>query len=126
MIRVRLIGIPAAQGYLSNLQLSAFLLGTMRLQAGSDLPYAFGIETGHHRNGRLARRAGGAFYLRGAWIAVRGTVGARLARRLPEGPGAMRSEMQAIGRDVVDIARGIVPVRTGALQRSIRSSFRSR
>lgn len=126
MISVRLIGAATTEKYLSELRLSAQLLGTMRLQVGSDLPYAFGIESGRHRGGRLARRAGPAHYLKGGWEAVRPTVGSRLARVLPEGPAALKKEMQAIGNDTRDIARAIVPVRSGDLQRSIRSAFRSR
>ena len=39
-----------------------------RLYVGSRRPYAYGIDTGSHRkSGKLARRAGGSFYLERAY-----------------------------------------------------------
>ena len=45
---------------LKTLKDAAATAGGARLSVTSDLPYAYGIETGRHRGGTLARRAGGA------------------------------------------------------------------
>jgi hypothetical protein len=51
----------AALRALGDLAAGARALGGARMEIGSRLPYAYGIETGFTRSGRVARRAGGAW-----------------------------------------------------------------
>ena len=50
----------AAQAALLEMDAAVRAVGALTLDAGSPLPYAFGIETGRKRSGALARRKGGA------------------------------------------------------------------
>lgn len=92
----------------------------MDLFAGSTLPYAYGIETGRHRGGRLARRAGGAYMLRDAVNDTVRQAPAMLAERIIDGPRPARAAMLAIGDTVVNRAKARTPVVSGALRDSIQ------
>lgn len=125
---IRLIGREKTDLDYERLRLAALVLGNLKLtvtagdsSVGRTNRYARGIETGFHRSGATARKAGGAFYMRGAWAAVRPSVGHRLASRLSEGPNAVEAEAAKIGQDVVEIARGLVPRVSGDLESSIKA-----
>lgn len=89
--------------------------------AGSTLPYAFGIETGRHRGGTLARRAGGVFYLRNALRVQQLKIPGRIAKALFGGRWAVRKEQQSIAEDIQATARSLVVVASGALRASIEA-----
>lgn len=64
---VRLNGMEDAQKQLQRIQRGTRRMGESRAYVYSKLPYAYGQEHGRHqRSGKLARRAGGAFYIRRA------------------------------------------------------------
>lgn len=103
---------------------------TKGYSVGSDLVYAAGIETGRRRSGRVARKAGGVFFMRNALEqvthsgSVQGAIG-----DLPNNPDALRGIRQKLANAVAERARKIlVPFNyspstrrhTGNLARSIR------
>ncbi len=103
---------------------SARSFGNVKLTIGSPLPYAYGIETGYHRGGRLARRAGGAFYLQKGMQAMQTIFQQRAASSLlgiPAGQSfnELLSTMQTTG---LRVAQSSAPVRTGKLRGSIVAS----
>lgn len=90
---------------------------------GTPLVYGFGIETGRHRGGRLARRAGGARMLGKAVQAVRagGTEWmTRLVRAAVRAgrPADGRQLVHAVALRVLGFTQAGTPVRTGTLRRS--------
>lgn len=115
----------AAERALADMDAACRAVGALRLDAGSDLPYAFGIETGRHPSGRLARRAGGAHMVeRGIERA-----GPQLERMVADGiPYGVQGVNNAIARWARIVARpaiqALTPVQTGALRRSITVSPR--
>jgi hypothetical protein len=119
-VRLDVRGIPAVRRFLETQRQGALQLGAARLSIGSGLPYAYGIETGRHPRGKLARRAGGAYYLRGAGREVGPTIPGRIAGSFRRGPGAVRSEIDRIGKDLVAAAKRRAPRVSGDLGDSIR------
>jgi hypothetical protein len=97
--------------------------GGATLSVTSDLPYAYGIETGYHRSGGLARARGGAWMFRnGVNRGLRG-IEQEVASALGEGEQAVVRAYLAKGRRVVSEVQQGTPVRTGALRRSVRMRF---
>lgn len=91
------------------------------LRVGSALPYAYGIETGRTRGGRLARRAGPANFLRGAIGRVEPRLRAVVSDALLDGGDAAERAIAQAGEALVEEAQRLVPVRSGRLRRSIRA-----
>lgn len=87
------------------------------LLVGSNLVYSYGIEYGVTRNGRLARAAGGAFYLQGAVSEVESKVGSEIVNGLEN--GGLRNAFFRLGYMAVTGAQSRTPVITGSLRRSI-------
>jgi hypothetical protein len=116
---IEIKGADTVQAYLQSLKSGTAAAGDEVVFVGTDLKYGFGIETGRHRGGRLARRAGGAFYLRDALNSVKATLEADLTTALPHGPEAILRAMTKVGYDVQREAQHLVPVVTGSLRRSI-------
>jgi hypothetical protein len=94
--------------------------GAARLSWASEVPYAYGIETGRHRGGRLARRAGGAYMMkRGAEEALRGFVD-ELKQEIRIGSRAgVDQTFLRLGRRGISTIRTRTPVLTGRLAGSI-------
>jgi hypothetical protein len=66
-VRVELKGMEDAQKQLKRIERGAKAMANYEATVYSKLPYAYGIEYGRHRkSGKLARRAGGATYIRRA------------------------------------------------------------
>ncbi len=91
-----------------------------RAQVGSSMPYAYGIETGRHRvSGRVARSAGGAYYLQRAVNAVLADADSDVSQGLEKvgapGPWVLRR----LGRWARRLARLNVVRKTGRLRRSL-------
>lgn len=118
---VSIDGAETVRAYLQSLREGLGRAGDETIMVGSNLVYAFGIETGRHRGGRLARRAGGAFYLRDAFNSIKGRLEPEIAAALPRGQDAVLRAMLKLGYDVEREAKNLVPVRTGALRRSIHT-----
>ena len=90
-----------------------------RLSLRSRVPYAFGIETGYHRSGRLARRAGGAWYFRTAAQVVGPLVEREVVMAWPQGPQRVRQAWDGLIRKAANVAATVVPVVSGRLRGSI-------
>lgn len=114
MITVRVVTTDAIK-YL--VELHKLVQQVPRIFVGSDLVYAYGIEYGVTKSGRLARRAGGAFYLKGALDEIQGRVGSEIVNGLAS--GNLRNAFLRLGLTTVTFAQARVPVRTGSLRRSI-------
>lgn len=117
---IRLDGLDTTTRAIAQLRDGAGRFTGRMLAIGSALPYAYGIETGRHRDGRLARRAGGAHYLAAGLATARTSAGTEITAALPKGAGAVNLAMGRLGRRAQQRAQGVVPVRTGALRNSIR------
>lgn len=118
---IQVNGADKVAAYLRQVREGAASAGREQVLVGTPLIYGFGIETGRHRGGRLARRAGGAFYLRNAFRAVQPRIRQELAAALPNGAEAVLRVMTRLGYDVQREAQERVPVRTGTLRRSIHT-----
>lgn len=92
--------------------------GRARIVVGSPLRYAYGVHEGRHRDGALARRAGGSFFLTRALAATRHEIAA-LVRRAGGQEFLGRDVLLAVGFKVEARAKALVPVVTGTLRRSI-------
>ena len=119
-VGVKVVGLKEAQTYLRKLEQAAESADTT-VRVGSSLNYAYGIETGRHKKtGRVARAAGGAFYLSRALALIEKDLPKRLAAGLKEGEPAETTLLRA-GYDVEAEAKKLVPHVTRTLQRSIRT-----
>jgi hypothetical protein len=123
---VRVVGEREAQAYLAKLAASAQYAHRAVVSVGSPLAYAYGIETGRHRGGRLARRAGGVFYLQRAAESVQQALKRDIARALPGGPDDTLEALKKVGADVERKAKALVVRVTGTLQRSIQTIYPGR
>lgn len=66
-MHITLRGLEDVQKQMERIERASKNMGEWKVFVGSRLPYAWGIEFGSHRqSGKLARRAGGSFYLRRA------------------------------------------------------------
>ncbi len=66
-MRITLKGLDDVDKQMARIERGTKALGNYRGEVGSRLPYAYGIEYGRHRkSGKLARRAGGTFYITNA------------------------------------------------------------
>lgn len=86
----------------------------------SPLVYAFGIETGYHRRGGLARAAGGAFMMREGLADVKDRIGPLISASFEGGPSAVPLAEANIGRMVVAAVQRRTPVVSGRLRDSFR------
>jgi hypothetical protein len=109
-----------AQAALLEMDAAVRAVGAMTLDAGSALPYAFGIETGRKRSGALARRKGGAFMFERGIAQAGPTLETWVADGIPYGPQGVNNAIRRWGRIVARPAiQGFTPVLTGALRQSI-------
>src|SRR5690349_3260593 len=88
MAGVTVTGADRLEAYLSNLGQSVKSAHGATVRVGSPANYAFGIETGYRRSGRLARAAGGLFFLQRAYLAVKPRIPAIVAEHLAKGETA--------------------------------------
>jgi hypothetical protein len=116
---IEVVGDEVAVAALTRLARAAAAMAGTPVYVGSSLVYAYGIEHGRHRGGRLARRAGGAFYLTRGLAAVRGQLPTEVARVLRVAGPDPRRLLLGLGYRVQAAAMPLVPVRTGTLRRSI-------
>lgn len=107
--------------YLMRVDQTAERWGRSRTTVGSPLVYAFGIETGRHRRGGLARRAGGAFMLREGLADVEEHMMDLIVESFARGPSAVPLAEANIGRMVVAAVRRHTPVVSGKLRDSFRA-----
>lgn len=120
---VVIMGLGEALAELQRVQSGAQSFGGYTAQVGSSLPYAFGIHYGRHPGGRLARRAGGLFYLTRALEQVRnrGDVRAMVAEGVVAGPLAARKAGRTLAFAVLARAQELeTAVDSGLLRNSLR------
>lgn len=94
-LRITLNGMEDAQKQMQRIERGTKAMGRYTGEVGSKLPYAYGVEYGRHRkSGKLARRAGGAFYITHAIETVLSDADADLAEGLDKvtapGPWVIR------------------------------------
>lgn len=75
-------GMKNARLQMARIERGVRLLGENEAIIYSNLPYAYGQETGRHRKGGLARRSGGARYMRQAADSVASSGEADIAKGL--------------------------------------------
>lgn len=124
MFRLTTRGIPEAQGYLERATRGCASIGALRLKLQTTKPYAWGIETGYRRDGRLARSAGGAYMLRDSWRQIAPEVGRGLANAIPASESGVAVTEARFGARWLSLARSMTPVKTGALRASINLTNR--
>ncbi len=107
---VQILGVEEAKRVFAEFAIGAAEIGGWNVAAGANVPWAYGIEFGHHRkSGGLARRAGGTHALSSATSEVM-RIGDRVVRdALEAGPNEARSALKRIGRLIVKIARKLSP-----------------
>ena len=123
MIYLEITGDRAVQKLMATISDAAQEVASLDLQVGSSLPYAYGIETGYTRYGRLARRAGGAFMVARALEQMMPIVENRLAGTLLRGPSAARREVFSLANQTVQRIQAGTPVRSGNLRDSFQAVF---
>jgi hypothetical protein len=107
--------------YLMDIRATATRWGRSRTVVSSPLVYSYGIETGHHRGGGLARRVGGAYMLREGLKDTEEHMGELILESFARGPSAVPLAEANIGRMVVAAVRRHTPVRSGNLRDSFRA-----
>lgn len=121
---VTISGLDDAKAAFARMARGASQAANAQVLVGSPLQYAYGIETGRHRGGRLARRAGGVFYLTRATEHVIPTVRSRMATAVKD--GAVLPELIKVGFDIERAAKALVVRVSGTLQRSIQTIYPGR
>lgn len=116
---VEVVGDEVAVAALTRLARAAEAMSGTPVFVGSSLAYAYGIEHGRTRSGRLARRAGGAFYLKRGLAAVQSELPSTVLAVLGASRGDPRRLLLGLGYRVQAAAMPLVPVKTGTLRRSI-------
>lgn len=119
-IDFHVIGLDKAVAYFKKLAEEANRVGKIRILVGSNLKYAYGIEYGRHKGGRLARRAGGAFMLKQGFDSVQDTLRADIARAI-ETNGSVYDAMFKNALRAEAVAKANTPVKTGSLRRSFHT-----
>lgn len=120
MITIKVTGVDTAQARLRTMQQGAARLGRTRILVGSNLKYAYGIEKGRHRGGRLARAAGGAFMLQKGLDSIKESLPRDIAQAIDTGD----SVYDAVYRNALraeNVAKSFTPVKTGSLRRSFHT-----
>jgi hypothetical protein len=125
LISIRVEGITTANQRLETFQEGARRLGRMRILVGSNLKYAYGIEYGRRRGGRLARRAGGAFMLKKGLDSIQATLAADISRAIQQNGNIYDAVFKNALR-AQDVTMANTPVKTGSLRRSFHTVSESR
>ena len=123
-ISIRSAGFDRVRSFLGGIAGAAARAQGPVISVGSPLPYAYGIETGRHRGGRLARAKGGAFMFRDALAVMKPRTGPALASAILRGTAAVEQAKRDLNRQAVEEVRKRTPVRTGALRDSVHETGR--
>jgi hypothetical protein len=115
---VRVLGIREVQTLLADIGASARAVSSLRVRALSREAYAYGIRTGTHRGGRLARRAGGTYAIDHARDQVVAKMPSVLAAALAQGPVAATAVIVDAAERIVQIVQATEAVRSGNLRSS--------
>lgn len=120
MIFATLLGADLAQTKLRRMADSIKEAGRWRVTVGSYLPYARGIETGRTIGGRVARKAGGLYYLAGALSDVQPDIRRGVAQAIGQNPRAVQS---AFGALAMKLERRAVVRETAVVKGNLRRSL---
>lgn len=120
-LKVEILGLKEADALIAKLEGSAHAVGTTTVRIGTNVVYAWGIEFGRQRGGRLGRAAGGAMMLTNALARVAPTITPTLVPAMEQGEDATNKAMLGLGLKVEAFAKAATPVRTGNLRRSIHT-----
>lgn len=124
-LKMTLKGMDDVEKQLARIERATKSMGQWKGYIGSRRPYAWGQEFGRHRvSGKLARRAGGAFYLQGAVNAVLSDADRDLAEGLNKVTAPGRWVIKRLALWTRRIARLKVPRKSGKLRRSINIDVR--
>jgi hypothetical protein len=124
-MKITLQGMEDAQKQLERIARATAAMGQYKAYVGSRMPYAYGIERGQHRkSGKLARRAGGAFYLQSAVEEVLSDADHDISAGLTKVTAPGRWVLKRIALWARRLARVNVPREKGKLRRSIRAEVR--
>ncbi len=91
---VKLLNLEEAKARLAELAASARTAQQMVAKVGSPLKYAYGIEFGRHRSGKLARRAGPSNALTDAFKQAQPHIRSMLPAAVKKGPQATASALR--------------------------------
>lgn len=134
MTGVRVVGAKKARRYLEELKDQAHSANDATVRVGATAPYAYGIETGHRRSGRLARAAGGVFFLSRAYEHVKPKIPKFITKAIDQREGALEGLKRA-GFEVERRAKELLGAmaysprtryRTHSLQRSVQTVWSGR
>ncbi|HEY8745167.1 MAG TPA: hypothetical protein VIU62_18915 [Chloroflexota bacterium] len=114
-------GLPALLAKVAQLEATMARLSRNDVLVGTDMVYARGQETGFYRSGRLARRAGGAFFMQGALSIVGPTIAPAINAVIFQGPEAVERTLLAKGKELAVEAQARAPVLSGNLRQSIHT-----
>jgi hypothetical protein len=120
LISFKMTGIPPAGQRLETMKEGIRRLGRIRILVGSNLKYAYGQEYGRHRGGRLARRAGGAYFLQKGFDSIRQSLASDVARAISAN-GNVYDEVFKNALRAEAVAKENAPVKTGTLRRSLHT-----
>lgn len=104
--------------YLMTVRQTTERWGRSRTVVSTNVVYAFGIESGYHRRGGLARKAGGAWMMREGLRDTEEHMSDLIFESFARGPSAVPLAEANIGRMVVAAVRRHTPVVTGNLRDS--------
>lgn len=118
-MQINLVGMEDVEKQMARIERGLVAMKNTEGIVYSKLPYAFGVHEGHHRGGKLARRAGGSFYIRRAVdeVLARGDADLTEGLRKVTAPGAW--VMRRLGLWARRRARQLAP-RGGAKAGSYR------
>jgi hypothetical protein len=89
-MKINLVGMEDVEKQMRRIERGIETMRNSEAYVYSSLPYAFGIHEGRHRGGKLARRAGGSFYIRRAVeeVLARGDADLTVGLKKVTAPGA--------------------------------------
>lgn len=119
---IRIQGANEVRQRLVALSAGCAAVGNARILIQSRVPYAFGIETGFFRNGRLARRAGGARMLERAYKEVLPGMTRSLFKALDTSPQDTIAALNDIVEQIIERASEYSPKVSGDLSESFYAS----
>jgi hypothetical protein len=120
---VNIFGLDQALAELHRVQDGAQSFGGYSAQIGSPLAYSWGVHFGRHRGGKLARKAGGLFFLTRALEEVRARPETKtmVAKGIHEGPAGARRAGRTMAFAVLARSQELeTAVDSGALRNSLQ------
>lgn len=124
--RGQILGLEKAEALLAKWGQGAAAVARGRVVVGTSVVYAWGQHFGRYRNGRLARRAGGAFFLLTPFRQFSKGFAKDVLRAVPKGDDAVFAVERQYGLAVEGQAKVLAPVgqsRKGHVGGNLRGSI---